>query len=158
MFTGNQLARGAAAEKIAAELVARVAARGRDTSTMEVGGDPIYAVSADDKAAETFHGVAVIDLAQSFSAEVRLVDRLEAWQHARYLMFQSPRTKKGSDAVTRVFLVAVGAALFGVAPVMEQDADLRCMVLGHAACMEMPADDVLWNHLGRTLSGRPDGE
>jgi hypothetical protein len=153
MFTGNQLVRRAAAGRIAEELVARVAARGRDTSTMEVGGDPIYAISTDVHTADVFHGVAIIDLAQSFSADLRQVEKLETWQHARYLMFQSPRTKKGSDAVTRVFLVAVGAALFGVAPVMEQDVDLRCMVLGQEAAQDMPADDVLWNHIGRTLSG-----
>lgn len=158
-FVGNQLVRGAAAERIADELVARVAARGRDTSTMEIGGDPIYAISTDANTGDIFHGVAIIDLAEAFTTDVRQVEKLETWQQARYLLFQSPRTKKGSDAVTRVFLVAVGAALFGVAPVMEQDVDLRCMVLGQAAAMDMPADDVLWNHIGRTLTtDNPEGE
>lgn len=154
-FTGNQLVRGAAAERIAGELVARVAARGRDTSTMEIGGDPIYAVTADVHTADIFHGVAIIDLAEAFTADVRQVERLEKYQQARYLLFQSPRTKKGSDAVTRVFLVAVGAALFGLPPVMEQDVDLRCMVLGQAAATDMPNDDVLWNHIGYTLRQEP---
>lgn len=151
-FVGNRLARGAAAKRIAGELVARVAARGRDTSTMEIGGDPIYAISTDVHTADIFHGVAIIDLAEAFTTDVRHVEKLETWQHARYLMFQSPRTKKGSDAVTRVFLVAVGAALFGLPPVMEQDVDLRCMVLGQAAAMDMPADDVLWEHVRNSLA------
>jgi hypothetical protein len=38
--------------------------------------------------------------------------------------------KKGSDAVTRVFLVAVGAVLLGHPPELAQDIDLRCAVLG----------------------------
>lgn len=142
-FTGNRLARRAAAATIAEKLKARVAARGCDTATFETGADPIYAVTADPAAADALHGIAHVQLAGAFDLTLR-DERITAWQAARYLLYQSPRTKKGSDAVTRVFLVAVGAVLFGQPPVMEQDADLRCMVLGQDAATEMPADEVLW--------------
>jgi hypothetical protein len=45
--------------------------------------------------------------------------------------------------VTRVFLVAVGALLFGRAPILLQDVDLRCMVLGQRAATEMDGDTAL---------------
>jgi hypothetical protein len=119
VITGNRLVRGAAAARIGEELVARLARRGRDTSQVETGGDPCYAVTADDSARELMFASA-LDL---------LVDKGD-WSAAQYLLFQSPRTKKGSDAVTRVFLVAVGSVLLEHPPVLDQDVDLRCAVLG----------------------------
>jgi hypothetical protein len=142
LLVGNSLVRGAAAEKIAADLVARVAASGRDTSQMEVGDHPIYVVSAAPDDGDTMHGVALNLLAGT--DDLDRLDLVRAWQNARYLMYQAPRTKKGSDAVTRTFLVAVGAVLFGVAPVLEPDVDLRCLVLGQTAATEMAADMPLY--------------
>lgn len=138
VFCGNRLARGEAAARIAKKLKARVARRGRDTSMFEVGGDPVYAVTAYPEDADLFHSVGLRQLAAAFDHSS--AEQLATWQEARYLLYQGRQTKKGSDAVTRVFLVAVGAVLFGQPPVMEQDADLRCMVLGQAAATEMPAD------------------
>lgn len=138
---GNRLMRGAAARRIADDLIARVAARGRDTTTMEVGGDPVYVVTADPDAADTLFNVALALLAGA--AELGPFPRLRAWQDARYLLYQAPRAKKGSDAVTRVFLVAVGALLFGRTPVLQHDVDLRCMVLGQRAATEMDGDTAL---------------
>ncbi|HEY3478577.1 MAG TPA: hypothetical protein VGL02_06700, partial [Streptomyces sp.] len=138
---GNRLVRGAEAARVAAELTGRIAARGGDASRVETGGDPVYAVTADPDDADVLFHVAL-----SVLADAHLLDRwerLRTWQQARYLLYQAPRTKKGSDAVTRVFLVAVGAVLFGRAPVLEHDVDLRCMVLGQAAATEMPADTAL---------------
>lgn len=139
LIAGNQLVCGAAARKIADDLVARVAARGGDTSTMEIGGDPIYVVTADPDDADTLFGIAMILLAGAVD-DPDYTERLRAWQQARYLLFQAPRTKKGSDAVTRVFAVAIGAVLFGHPPVLDHDVDLRCMVLGEADASTMPAD------------------
>lgn len=147
LLAGNRLVRGRAAQRIAAELVARVAARGRDTNTMEVGGNPVYIVTADPVADDALFGIGLLLLAHAADpaepAEPRTA-RVRAWQHARYLLYQAPRTKKGSDATTRTFLVAVGAALTGTAPVLEQDVDLRCMVLGQCAATVMPADESLF--------------
>uniref|UniRef100_UPI003F49A3D4 hypothetical protein n=1 Tax=Amycolatopsis sp. CA-290885 TaxID=3239925 RepID=UPI003F49A3D4 len=142
LIVGNRLVRGAAAVRIAEALVARVAARGRDTSQMEIGGDPVYAVTADPDDADVLFGIAMIMLAGAVDEPEQAV-RVRAWQDARYLLYQAPRTKKGSDAVTRVFVVAVGAILAGRAPVLDQDVDLRCMVLGQQAATVMPADAAL---------------
>jgi len=118
-ITGNRLVRGAAAARVGDELVARLARRGKDTSQVETGGDPCYAVTADDSARELM-----------FASALDLLADKGDWVAAQYLLFQSPRMKKGSDAVTRVFLVAVGTVLSGHPPILAQDIDLRCAVLG----------------------------
>ncbi|UGT60543.1 hypothetical protein [Nocardia asteroides] len=63
---------------------------------------------------------------------------VSAWQRARFLLCQAPVMKRGTDAVIRTFLV--GALLFEQPPVLAQDADLRCLVLGQDAATRMPAD------------------
>lgn len=144
-FTGNRLVRGDTAGRIAEKLKARVAGRGCDTTQFETGGNPVYAVTAYPEDADIVHGVALFHLAGAFNPSLLRDERITAWQESRYLLYQGRQTKKGSDAVIRVFLVAVGAVLFGQPPVMEQDVDLRCMVLGQDAATEMPADEVLWS-------------
>jgi hypothetical protein len=136
--TGNRILRGAAAAEVAARLVARIAARGGDTSQIETGGELLYVAGAEPDDADELWTAAIRVLANAL--ELDSVGRLKAWQTARYLAYQAPRTKKGSDAVTRVFLVAVGAVLFRRPPVLEPDVDLRCMVLGQDAATVMPAD------------------
>jgi hypothetical protein len=118
-ITGNRLVRGAAAARIGDALIARLARRGKDTSQVETGGNPCYAVTADDSARELM-----------FTSALELLADKGDWPAAQYLLFQSPQMKKGSDAVTRVFLVAVGAVLLGHPPELAQDIDLRCAVLG----------------------------
>ncbi|SFQ31223.1 hypothetical protein [Amycolatopsis rubida] len=139
---GNRLVRGAAARRVADRLLARVRARGEDTGQVEVGGELLYAVTADHQDSARILAAALDQLAALFAR--RHDDQLRQWQTARYLLYQSPVTKKGSDAVIRMFVVAVGALLFGGrTPVMQSDADLRCMILGQAAGTAMPADSVL---------------
>ncbi|MFD4904182.1 hypothetical protein [Kitasatospora purpeofusca] len=126
-LAGNRILRGTAARAAAEELAARVAARGLDTSRMETGGDPIYTATPDPAHSAVLHRQALTLLAGPGPT-------LQDYLLARYLMFQAPQTKKGSDAVTRVFAVAVGAVLFGDrAPALPEDIDLRCYVLGQAA-------------------------
>lgn len=138
VVNGNRLVRGAAARRVAEQLTARIAARGGDTSQFEAGGELLYAVTADDTdRAYLFH--AALSLLAGAVAVYR-DDQLHLWQTARYLLYQAPVMKKGSAAVIGTFLVAVGAYLFGTAPVLEPDADLRCMVLGQHAATEMPTD------------------
>ncbi|MFC9250643.1 hypothetical protein [Amycolatopsis thailandensis] len=138
LLPGNRLVRGMAAQRVAAELAERIAARGGDPNRMEVGGDPVYVVTADPDNADRLFAMALRLLADAVDLDEDA--RLQKWQQARYLLYQAPQMKKGSDAVTRVFLVAVGAVLLGAAPVLEQDVDLRCMVLGQHAATTMPAD------------------
>ncbi|RJQ84751.1 hypothetical protein [Amycolatopsis panacis] len=138
---GNRLVRGAAAREVAAQLVQRIRARGLDTSGIESGGDPVYAVTADPRDAARLRAAAFDLLATAFTRPPQ--ERMWMWQHARFALFQGLAMKKGSDATTRVFLVAVGAVLLAAAPVIEHDADLRCMVLGQDAALDMPADRLL---------------
>lgn len=131
---GNSLVRGVAAHRAAAILEARIRRRGITTSHIEIGGDPMYAVTADDDNRERMFHAAMTLLADADFGD------LGAWQAARYLLYQSPMTKKGSDAVTRVFLVATGTVLLGQPPVLDHDIDLRCAVLGQAAATTAPSD------------------
>lgn len=133
-ITGNSLVRGVAAELVAAELVDRIARRGGDTSQIETGAEPMYVRSAADADRDTIFRAAMDLLAGATSGDVA------AWQAARYLLYQAPVTKKGSDAVTRTYLVAVGAVLFGFAPVLTQDVDLRCIVCGQQSASALSAD------------------
>ncbi|MFE7194031.1 hypothetical protein [Kitasatospora sp. NPDC057541] len=128
-LAGNRIVRGTAARAVAEQLAARVAARGLDASRMETGGDPIYTVTPDPEHGTVLHRWALTLLA---GPDPTIQDYLLA----RYLMFQAPQTKKGSDAVTRTFAVAVGAVLFDdQTPALPEDIDLRCYVLGQkAAC------------------------
>lgn len=153
LLSGNRLVAGAAAAKIGQDLLRRMAQRGVDVSQVETGGDPVYAVTADPTQAEVLRNIAFIQLAGALELD-RLHERIEAWQLARYLLFQGPLYKKGSDAAIRVFLVAVGAMLFDRAPVMQQDADLRCMVLPQEDALIMPADGVLHATTAPNRTGR----
>ncbi|XVV00179.1 hypothetical protein ACQPW3_22260 [Actinosynnema sp. CA-248983] len=135
---GNSLVRGDAARTAGRELAERIGRRGGDPSRVELGGDPIYVVTAPTAARSVMFRAALRLLATADDGD------LPAWQQARYLLFQAPVTKKGSDAVTRAFLVAIGAVLFGQPPTMEQDADLRCMVLGQTAATTMPSDSLIF--------------
>lgn len=134
---GNSLVRGAAARRIAADLVARIARRGADTSRIETGGEPLYVVTATDEDRERIFQTAMTVLADSAPGDVH------AWQVVRYLLYQAPMTKKGSDAVTRVFLVVAGVVILGEPPKLDHDVDLRCIVAGQPAAMALPSDPEL---------------
>jgi hypothetical protein len=143
VLNGNRLVSGQEAEKVAQKLLTRMADRGLDVSRVETGGDPVYAITAQPHEADILRNIAFVHLVGA--VELRdLRERIEAWQLARYLMYQGPLYKKGSDAVNRVFLVAIGAALFDAAPMMQQDTDLRCMVLAQRDALAMPADATLY--------------
>ncbi|MFD9601802.1 hypothetical protein [Streptomyces sp. NPDC059970] len=131
---GNRIIRGEAAHTIGAELTARVAARGLDVSRMETGGDPMYTATPDPANSDTLFAAALQLLADPDLTPADFVT-------ARYLLFQAPRTKKGSDAVNRTFTVAAGAALLGQhAPALPADIDLRCYVLGQHTATRLTHD------------------
>jgi hypothetical protein len=133
---GNTLVRGLAAQRVAADLVTRLARRSVDVSRIETGGDPQYVVTAPDASRERMFNAAMAVVADAEPGNVR------AWQTARYLLYQAPMTKKGSDAVNRTFLVVVGAILFGAPPTLEHDADLRCVVADQRSATTTPSDPV----------------
>ncbi|MER5617652.1 hypothetical protein [Streptomyces sp. NPDC002215] len=124
---GNRIVRGQAARAIAEELTARVAARGIDVSRMETGGNPIYTATPAPQDSQALFAAALETLADPGLT-------LETYLTGRYALFQAPQTKKGSDAVNRTFIVAVGALALGdTAAALPADIDLRCYVLGQAA-------------------------
>jgi hypothetical protein len=135
VLPGNRLVRGRAAEDVAQQLAARVAARGLDASQMETGGGPIYTVTPDPE-----DSAALFDAAIELLADPEVDEELFAL--ARYCLFQGPQFKKGSDAVTRVFTVAAGFVLLGdAAPRLAAEADLRAYVLGQAAATARHVED-----------------
>ncbi|MFJ1751192.1 hypothetical protein ACIOJD_33930 [Streptomyces sp. NPDC088116] len=129
-IAGNRILRGAAAATVADELAARVAARGLDATRMETGGHPIYTATPAEQDSRILFTEALKLLSNPACTTGEFLT-------ARYLMFQSPRTKKGSDAVNRVFTVTVGSLLLGDdAPTLPADIDLRCYVLGQTAATQ----------------------
>ncbi|WP_299541755.1 hypothetical protein [uncultured Streptomyces sp.] len=130
---GIRIIRGRTAQGIARELTARVAARGIDASRMETGGNPVYTATPDPRDSAAVHTAAL-----GLLADPGLTP--ESYLTARYLLFQSPQTKKGSDAVTRTFTVAVGAlALGNETPALPADIDLRCYVLSQSEALTSAA-------------------
>ncbi|AXX30273.1 hypothetical protein KCV87_05580 [Actinosynnema pretiosum subsp. pretiosum] len=137
VVVGNSLVRGDRARRVGRELAERVARRQGVAPQMELGGEPLYAVTAPAESRSVLFAEAMRELGHARPGDVA------AWQRARYLLYQAPLTKKGSDAVTRTFLVAVGAFLLGTTPTLEQDADLRCMVDGQEGATAMPGDPLV---------------
>lgn len=127
----NRLVRGEAARAVTARLARRLADR-RGVTQVETAGDPLYVVTAGDAARRVAFGEAMLMLALARPGD------WAAWWTTAYLLYQAPKYKKGSDACNRVFLAAVGAALLDQAPVIPQDIDLRCMVLGQTAVTATP--------------------
>ncbi|MFE3205961.1 hypothetical protein [Embleya sp. NPDC059237] len=119
------LLRGRAAHHAAAEMVTRIAARGGDTSRIVTDGHLIYGASAAESDRTAIFHNAIALLAQEH-ATPNVASA--AWLEAAYLLYQAPRRKRGSDATTRVFLVAAGACLLNRAPVLLNDVDLRAYV------------------------------
>ncbi|WP_395297232.1 hypothetical protein ACF9IK_30195 [Kitasatospora hibisci] len=122
---GMRLLRGNAAHSAAAAMVARVAARGGDTSRIVTDGQLVYSASSPEADRRAIFRSAMILLAQDHTSPIAA---LTAWLEAAYLLYQAPRTKRGSDATTRTFLIAAGTHLLGRPPVLLHDVDLRAYV------------------------------
>lgn len=118
---GNLLLRGTKAREFLQIHKACSAARGRDVSQYETGGDPILSVTGRQA-----------DRLDTLAAALRSFARMqpgectpEVWARHAYLLFQSPQQNRGSDAVIRTFLAIMPAHLNGTAPEVLQDIDLR---------------------------------
>lgn len=124
LVLGNRLLRGHAAEKAAAELTGRIAARGGDSSQIETGGTLLYTAtaSAADRARLTQASITTLAAALTDTDPESAV---RSWVRGAYFLYQAPRTKKGSDAVTRLVLVALGTITLGRVPRLPHDLDLR---------------------------------
>lgn len=135
---GNRLLRGVAARDAAAELAARIAARGADATRIETGGHAVYTATATSHARARLRQAAITALVTALIAGDRghTMAALRQWAHAAYYLYQSPQTKKGSDAVTRVVLVALGTIALRRIPRIPHDVDLRAYVLGQDVFVE----------------------
>ncbi|MGH3925123.1 MAG: hypothetical protein ACRDTT_20060, partial [Pseudonocardiaceae bacterium] len=122
---GTRLLRGDAARHAATEMIARIAARGGDTSRIITDGDLIYVASAPETNRRTIFRRAMTLLAHDHASSAAA---LTAWLKAVYLLYQAPRRKRGGDAATRTFLVAAGTCLLGRPPTLLHDVDLRAYV------------------------------
>lgn len=125
---GTRLLRGDAAHRAAAEMAARIAARGGDTSRITTSGYLIYTASAPESERRAIFHHAMTLLAFDHTAPA---DALTAWLQAAYLLYQAPRMKRGADATIRTFLVAAGALLLSRAPALPHDIDLHAYTWTH---------------------------
>jgi hypothetical protein len=138
LVAGSTIVRGTAARTAARTLTARAAGRGMDVARFEDGGDPMYTVTAP-AATRTRIRDHVFEL---LAAADVMPDPLSTWAWAAYLLYQAPEMKKGSDAVARTFLVAVGTYVTGRALILPQDIDLRAYVLDQATFQRWLTDTV----------------
>ncbi|MGH3874748.1 MAG: hypothetical protein ACRDSR_25140 [Pseudonocardiaceae bacterium] len=122
---GTRLLRGEAAHRAATEMVARIAARGGDTSRIITDGKLIYTASAPETDRKKIFSSAMTLLAQNHATPAAA---LTAWLRAAYLLYQAPRRKRGNDATIRTFLLAAGTCLLDLPPVLWHDLDLRAYV------------------------------
>lgn len=120
-----RLLRGAPARHAAAELAARIGARGGDTSRIVTGGDLLYTATASEADRKEIFHAAMALLARHHPARCAAQT---AWLRAAYLLYQAPRRKRGSDATIRTFLIATGTALLDHPPALWHDIDLRAYV------------------------------
>jgi hypothetical protein len=121
VLNGNRIVRGGLARRIALELRNGVAARGHDVSRFETGGDLLFTVTADEADRITIFNAVMQVLANERPGQCSE----QTWANIAYLLYQSPKYKKGSDAVIRTFLVVSGTYLLGYVPKLSQDIDLR---------------------------------
>lgn len=125
---GTRLLRGDAARRAAAEMAARISARGGDTSRVTTSGHLIYTISAPESERRAIFRQAMTLLAFEHTTPA---GALTAWLQAAYLLYQAPRTKRGADATIRTFLVAAGTHLLSSPPVLLHDIDLRAYTQPH---------------------------
>ncbi|MGW1411736.1 hypothetical protein [Streptomyces sp. NPDC002403] len=119
---GTWLLRGDAACQAAAEIAARISARGGDISRIITDGHLIYTSSAPGTHRRTIFRQAMALLARDRTTPT---EALTAWLQAAYLLYQAPRKKRGADATIRTFLIAAGAQLLPRPPLLLHDIDLR---------------------------------
>ncbi|WP_405135544.1 hypothetical protein [Nocardia sp. NBC_01388] len=123
---GNLLVRGAAMAQRGRERVAR---RGGDTPKFHADLSNLIAVTGADADREIVFKAAMAHLAsqEPGTGEPRAVT---AWAECTYFLYQGPQMKRGSDAVIRIFAALAGAYLFGRAPVIDHDIDLKAYATG----------------------------
>ncbi len=124
---GNQIVTGEAAEQIALELKAQVAARGIDVSTFETKGEDLsFTITA--KAADRER--ILQDAFDQLGRPEKLT--IHTWADNAYKLFQAPENKRGSDSVIRTFIAEIGEYDLGRVPKFPHDIDLRANTMSQS--------------------------
>jgi hypothetical protein len=128
---GNSILRGEAAHEQNKIGIERAKASGIDTSKFEVKGDFIYIKTATEADRATIRRALYDYLTQIEVARQRgETVTVRQWAEAINLLYQSPQNKKGSDAVSRVYLMTLASRWLQPLPTMPDDIDWRAYAKG----------------------------
>jgi hypothetical protein len=144
---GNSILRREAAHRQNQEGIDRAKAKGVDTSQFDIRGNFIYIKTATeaDRAAirhELYDYLAQLEAAHQNGERITV----RQWAKAAYLFYQSPENKKGSDALTRVYLIALANRWMEL-PSIPNDIDWRA----YAKSQDGFVDDVLAKSRGESI-------
>jgi len=130
-INGNSLLRGEAAHEQNRIGIERAKASGVDTSRFEVNGDFIY-IKTGTEADRSAIRQALYDYLPQLEAAHQQGETItvQQWAEVAYLLYQSPQNKKGSDAVSRAFLMTLGSRWLQPLPTMPDDIDWRAYTKG----------------------------
>jgi hypothetical protein len=124
---GNQIVRGSTATRRLVKLKENILSRGIDVGHFETGGDIILLVSATESNRATIFNAVMHEFAK-LAQQNKQCSR-EEFMNLVYLLFQSPKYKRGSDSVIRVFAAAASVYLTGEMIVLPKDVDLRAATM-----------------------------
>lgn len=131
LVNGNSILRKEAAHKQNKIGIERARACGVDTSRFDINGDFIYLKTATKADRTTIRQALYGYLAQLETAyqqgETIIVPQ---WAEVAYLLYQSPQDKKGSDAISRVYLMTLANRWMQPLPIMPDDIDWRAYTKG----------------------------
>lgn len=127
---GNSILRGEAAHRQNQEGIERARTKGVDTSYYDVRGNFIYTKTATeaDRAAirqELYNYLTQLEATHQSGEDITV----RQWAEAAYLLYQSPENKKGSDALSRVYLMALASRWMQL-PSIPNDIDWRAYTKG----------------------------
>lgn len=131
LVNGNLLLRGEGAQKQKQIGIERVKAGGIDTDWTEITGNIMYVETGTEVDRQAirkglYEYLSQLEVAHQNGEPVTV----EQWAEAAYLLYQSPQTKKGSDAVHRVYLMTLASRWMKSSPKMPGDIDWRAYVKG----------------------------
>jgi len=131
MVNGNSLLRGEVAHEQNRQGIERAKNNGVDTSQFDYKGDFIYTKTATEADRTTIRR-ALYDYLTQLEAVYQRGETVTVrqWAEAAYLLYQSPENKKGSDALSRVYLMALASRWMQTAPAMPDDIDWRAYTKG----------------------------
>lgn len=131
LVNGNSISRGEAAREHNINGIKRAKTSGAETNRTEIGGDIVHIQTASEA-----NRAIIREALYDYLAKLEETHQqggtitVEQWAQVAYLAYQSPQTKKGSDAVTRVMLLALASRWMQPIPKMPDDIDWRAYIVG----------------------------